>query len=268
MGDKAPSLISNKDVTLPPREDLLKAMQNAERSPEAARYLSERVHQIVDSSKFINKSPASRKVAEEVLKAVDEFTKFVEYKFEQGVKPWSGEMPEKSDFKRMQQGIAQEAVGTISQKQLPGIRFDFAISREGHFVRGYASTDNQAGPLGEDTVASLDRLFNAWLASKNPPIATDNGYFYRADANGNRDNKALTAEEVEELMQDSAEDFKRYLADRNVETSLVSKHRDYPGEEHRVKKAAAQKAVERAIEIGEEKAPEPTPQQSQSTAPR
>jgi len=254
----ANALAISRDVTLPSREDLLKAMQTSEHSSEAAQYLNQQVQKIVNTSKFLNKSPEAKKVAQQVVKAVEEFTQFVEYKFSQDSLIWSGKTPESSQFKKMQQGIAQEAIGTLSEKNHPNIRFDFAISKDGHFVRGYASTEKDAPPLEKDTVDSLDRLFNAWLANKHQ-IATEEGFFYKTDANGNQIRK-LTAEEVGDLMYDSAQEFKDYLLESKVETQLVSRQREYPGE-HRLeeaKKAAAQKAVDRITEKEEEAAPEVT----------
>src|SRR5205085_1285138 len=132
--------------------------------------------------------------------------------------------------------------------------FDFAISKDGHFVRGYASTGKEAPSLEDETVDSLDRLFNAWLAN-NHQVVTENGFFYKTDSDGNKTQK-LTAKEVEELMSDSAQKFKDYLQDRNVGTELESRQCEYPGEQRleETKKAAAQKAVEKVIEI--EEAPE------------
>ncbi len=258
MSANAPA-ISSKNESLPPREDLLKAMQTAEHSAEGAQYLSQQVHKRVENSRFLNKSPEARKVAQQVVKAVDEFTQFVEYKFSQESQIWSGQPP-RSSFDRMQSGIAGKASAEFSEKNYPSIRFDFGINKEGHFVRGYAPIEKGASPLEEETVDSLDRLFNAWLVNKHQ-VVTEGGFFFKTDAEGNQ-TRRLTVDEVEELMADSAQDFKDYLQANNVETQLVARHREYPGE-HRleeVKKAAAQKAVERVVEIEKAEEAEVQPQ--------
>lgn len=251
MSANAPAILRAKDESLPVREDLLRAMKIAENSPEAAQYLSQRVHQIVEKSRYLNKNPEAMKTAQEVIKAVDEFAQFVTFKFSQDAQIWSGQTPESSNFKNMQRGIAQQAIGALSDKNYPGIRFDFAINKEGHFVRGYASTEKGAPPLEEKTVESLDRLFNAWLADKHQ-VATEDGYFFKTDADGNKIGK-LSVEEVENLLTDSAQEFKQYLEESKVPTQIVSRQREYPGE-HRLeeaKKVAAKKAVERVIETAE-----------------
>ncbi|KTD40277.1 hypothetical protein [Legionella parisiensis] len=253
-----------KKKMLPSRDDLLKAMQCAEKSPELARYLRQQVHQIVENSIALNKNPESKALAHQVLKAVNEFTQFVEYKFSQESQVWSGKPP-KSSFDQMQSKIAEKAGATISEKNFPSIRFDFGISNEGHFVRGYGSTEKGAPPLEEETVDSLDRLFNAWLAN-NHQVITRDGFFFKNEKGAERQ---LTGEEVEAIMADSAKDFKEYLKKSGVETELVSRQREYPGE-HRLeetKKAAAQKAVDRVIKEAELEEERPEPEQPQNVGP-
>ncbi|MCE0721602.1 MULTISPECIES: hypothetical protein [Legionella] len=254
-----------KKKALPPRDDLLKAMQSAERSPELARYLRQQVHQIVENSTLLNKSPESKALAQQVLKAVEEFTQFVEYKFSQESQVWSG-IPPKSSFDQMQTKIAEKAGATISEKNFPSIRFDYGISKEGHFVRGYGSTEKGAPPLEEETVDSLDRLFNAWLAN-NHQVITRDGFFFKNEKGVERQ---LTGDEVEAIMADSAKEFKEYLKRSGVESELVSRQREYPGE-HRLeetKKAAAQKAVDTLInEEAKLEKEMPEPEQAQNVGP-
>lgn len=252
-----------KKKALPPREDLLKAMQTAENTAKSAQYLRQQVHQVVKNSILLNKKPESQALAQQVLKAVDEYTQFVEYKFSQDSQIWSGQKP-KPALTLIQSRIAEDAIAALSKKNFPSIRFDFAISKEGHFVRGYASTESGAPPLEEGTVDALDRLFNAWLANEHR-VVTKDGYFYQNNPGGNQ--IKLTVEEVEALMADSAKEFKEYLKQSGVQTELVSRQREYPGE-HRleeIKKAAAQKAVERVIEEAERE--EERPEQPQNVGP-
>ncbi|HHF7375916.1 hypothetical protein [Legionella bozemanae] len=253
-----------KKKALPPREDLLKAMQTAEKSAKSARYLRQQVHQIVENSILLNKNPESQALAQQVLKAVDEFTQFVEYKFSQESQTWSGKPP-KSSFDQMQTKIAEKASATLSEKNVPSIRFDYGISKEGHFVRGYGPTEKGAPPLEDETIDSLDRLFNAWLAN-NHQVITRDGFFFKNEKGVER---KLTGDEVEALMADSAKEFKEYLKKSGVESELVSRQREYPGE-HRLeetKKAAAQKAVERVIEEAEREEERPEPEQPQNVGP-
>lgn len=247
MSANTPVIRSTKDIALPPKSELLKAMQNAEKSPELAHYLKNGVHNIIERSRYYSKSSEAREAAREVEKAVDEFVQFVEYKFSQRANIWSGALPETSSFKNMQKGIAEKAANDLTEKNYTGIRFDFAISQDGHFVRGYAVPGTDA-PLEEGTVDCLDQLFNAWLAEKHQ-IATENGYLFKTDADGNKIQK-LTVEEVEQLLDDSAKEFRDYVRETNVSTELVSHQREYPGERRLqdVRRDAAQKAVEKIIE--------------------
>lgn len=326
MSANAPVIQSTKNVVLPIKEELLKAMQNAEKSPELARYLQSRVQEIIQQSRFYNKSPEAMKAAREVEKAVNDFVQFVEYKFAQKANIWGGVLPETSSFKKMQEGIAEKAASDLTEKNYATIRFDFAISQDGHYVRGYAtegcdlhlmsefpqspaqyknsyiftndtkelyyiksdgkfekveiddfnlfeaklnairnnddtklhlrreqildiitSNGGHTPPLEESTVDSLDQLFNAWLAKKHQ-IATENGYLFHTDAGGNKIQK-LTVKEVEQLLADSAKEFRDYVQESKVSTELVSRQREYPGESRleAARKEAAQKAVDRII---------------------
>ncbi|AWN75518.1 hypothetical protein LEAN103870_06560 [Legionella anisa] len=249
MSATVSALVTTKDRFLPSREDLLRAMQSAEKSPEAARYLRDQVHQIVEKSRHYNKDPEAKALAQQVLKAVDEFTQLVEYKFSQESQVWSGKPP-KSTFDQMQTQIAKQAGAEISKKNFERIRFDYGINEEGHFVRGYGPTKKGDPALGDDTVESLDRLFNAWLANDHQVI-TREGYFLKKDETGKE--RQLTRNEVEALMEDSAKEFKEYLKRSGIETELVSQQKDYPGE-HRLedaKKKAAQERVEQVAEVQE-----------------
>lgn len=247
----APAIVPLKDVNLPLREDLLRAMKLAENSPEAAQYLRQRVHEIVERSRFINKSPEAMHAAQQILDAVDEFAELVTYKFPQDGQAWTGKLPSSSSVESMHSGITQQAVNKLSEKKLPGIRFDYAISEIGHFVRGYASTEKGASQLDETTVDSLDRLFNAWLANKHG-VATRDGNFFKMNAEGHIDeSKKMTAAEVEELLADSAQDFKDYLVESKFNTEIVSRQRDYPGE-HRLEEAR-KKAMDKILQGVEEK---------------
>ncbi|KTD70919.1 hypothetical protein [Legionella tucsonensis] len=265
MSANAPVIVSTKNVTLPPREDILKTMQTGETTPEGAQYIRERVHQIVENSKWINRNPEAIATGKEVLKVVDEYAKFVEYKFSQDSQIWKGQDP-KPALVLMQSRIAEEAIDALSKKNFPSIRFDFAISEEGHFVRGYASTEKEAPPLEVGTIDALDRLFNAWLANEHR-VVTKEGNFYKNNPGGNQ--IKLTAEEVEALMADSAKEFKEYLKKSGVESELVSRQREYPGE-HRleeIKKAAAQKAVDTLIKEAKLEEEKPEPEQPQNVGP-
>ncbi|MBI2785940.1 MAG: hypothetical protein HYX60_06405 [Legionella longbeachae] len=243
MSSTAP-VVPNKEVTLPAQTELLKAMQTSDTS-EGAQYLSARIHQLVESSKHLNR-PEIIETAKKVVAAVDEYAQFVEFRHASRSQLWSGQAPEVSSFKNMQMGIAEQALSKIGSKD---VRFDFAISQDGHFVRGYASPDKDAPPMEPTEVQSLDRLFNAWLA-EDYQIATENGYFYKTDSEGNLlKNQKMSMAEVDEIMANSAKEFKDYLHEKGG-IELTGKQREYPGEQRldELRRAAANKAAERVKE--------------------
>ncbi|CAM3068232.1 Dot/Icm secretion system substrate [Legionella steigerwaltii] len=260
-------ITSTKDVQLPNREDLLRAMKMAETSPEVAQYLSKRVHERVAQSRYINKTPEAMEVAQQIIKAVDEFAVLVAFKYPPDRQVWSGIEPKSSNIEYMHEAIAQNAADSLVKKNYPGIRFDFAISETGHFVRGYASTDKGAPHLDDETVDTLDRLFNAWLANKHHVI-TENGDFFKMNAQGQKTGNKMTVDEVEALLSNSAQEYKDYLKEQKVGTELVSRQREYPGE-HRMEEArhreeeAKKKAIDKIFE--EEKFEEKAEEEVQPT---
>jgi hypothetical protein len=231
--------VEKKDIYLTNKTELLKAMQVAN-SIEGAQYLRDGVRSIVSRSRHINSSPELQKVGADVVKAVDEFAKFIEFKFTASNDPWSGEKP-KSSLANMQGGIAQEALGKLDQQNL---RFDFAISKDGHFVRGYAPPEQGGKALGPETVDSLDRLFNAWLADKYQ-IITEDGFLFEPDPATGKPVRC-SADRVEEIMGNSAEDFSEYLLKNNIE--IFSRHREYPGEQ-RLEQKLREKAEKRIEQV-------------------
>ncbi|KTD05055.1 hypothetical protein OQJ19_09555 [Fluoribacter gormanii] len=237
------SVVSSKSEKPLIRENLLKIIKMAENSIEIAEYARKAVHQIIATYK----SPEKMKIGEQIGKTFDEITQLAIYQCSpQESRTWAGKPPV-SKKESMHRGITQEAVDILSKENYPGIRFDFGISKDGHFVRGYASTEKGAPPFEKKTEDLLDSLFNAWLAN-NHQVETEKGYFFKKDSDGNT--RKLTAEEVEELMSDSGQEFKDYLESNNFQTAIVSRHREYPGEQRlaEAKKATVQKAVEKAVE--------------------
>jgi hypothetical protein len=237
--------VEKRDVYLTNKAELLKAMQVAN-SIEGAQYLRDGVRSIVSRSRHINSSPELQKVGADVVKAVDEFAKFIEFKFTASNDPWAGEKP-KSSLANMQEGIAQEALGKLDQQNF---RFDFAISKDGHFVRGYAPPEG-GQPLTSETIDSLDRLFNAWLADKYQ-IITEDGFLFEPDPATGKPVRC-SVERVEEIMGNSAEDFSEYLLKNNI--GLFSRHREYPGE-HRLEQALKEKAEKQMERVEENVAEE------------
>lgn len=223
MAENTSFKVTTKDITLPPRENIIAAMDIAKNSPEAANYLNEQIEKIVEGSRFLNKSKEIREISDQVVAAVKDFAMDVSLR-KAPANIWNGEMPETSDFINLQKGIASRAIDKLNEESITGVRFDYAIAKDGHFVRGYGSTED-ASPLEQEMVNSLDDLFNAWLAEQK--ILTEEGYLYHTTEEGEK-GKQLKVDEVEGLFVNSAEGFKKYLEGK---FELVAQQREYPGEE-------------------------------------
>jgi len=131
------------------------AMNVAETSEEAAHYLVCRFEKILTDAKMLMQS-------QEIVKAVEEFARYVNFKFKTMSQPWAGELPEKDGYKNMHQNIANEAATQLQGAQ---ITFDFAINNDNSaFLRGYSAEN---GVFDAKAVVEADKLFNSWLAENN-----------------------------------------------------------------------------------------------------
>ncbi|MGL5741322.1 MAG: hypothetical protein ACRCXC_01595 [Legionella sp.] len=232
-------------VTVPPKTEFVKIFELTKNTPETARYTVDEVTDIVGQSRILKASPENIQLGRDVIAAMEEFADFVELK-QSTANKWGGEIPAPSDFANLQLGLGQRTFDKLQGQGLSGVRLDFAISADGHFLRGFAPTVKD-DPLFNsehkvDTVKSLDTLFSSWLAEQNPKLLTEGGRIYRVDENGNKE-RPLTVDELDKLMANSAEDFKAYLkAHGNID--LKARQREYEGE-NRLEQAKAARANEK-----------------------
>jgi hypothetical protein len=222
----AMSIASSSTSLFPTVQEIKLAMESAGTSIEAAEYLQD---QVTASAKqaAIRKNPELSEKASAIVDAVKGFVELVRAKFSLSAQPWSGESPVSL------KGNMLENIANSALKDLEGLvdtKLYYAVSEKGHFVRGY-SADNAA--LDQNAVAAMDKLFNAWLATKGYDM--QDGYFYK-------EGKKASAVEVEGLLNDGS--MQQYMDKKGV-ANVSMQTQDYPSEE---KTAQAKHQVEAAVE--------------------
>lgn len=232
-------------VRLPLKEELLAAMKVAETNIEAADYLVDRFKQILTSAKLLDKS-------KDILEKVVDYKKYVYFKLVSNAQPWSGQSGEPTDFKNMQDNIADDAAtklkSAIDGGELSGdIKLDIAINDMAQLLRGY-SADGKA--LDSKLVDLLDKLFNSWLAENE--VVSKGSTLHECDANGDikeqdQAQKIKTVEKIKELISNNQEGFGKYLKDKGIPIT-IQQHK-YPEARSEAEK---EQAVKDAIAAGED----------------
>lgn len=230
------SAVLSSNLQFPTTEEIKVAMETAGTSIEGAEYLQTKITQIADSIKAINKSPELRAKADNVLAAVGKFTEYVLFKLTASAQPWSGEEVESSELKNMLKNMAEAALKTMDDTSAL-IKFDYALSDQGHLLRGYSSNN---APLDEQSKATMDKLLNAWLATKDYVI--QDGYLFHADDKVRSEGSRVASDIVQQLFADNS--LEQYMTNKGV-ANFSTQTRDYPGEQ---KEARAQQILESALE--------------------
>jgi hypothetical protein len=215
----------------PKSDEIQEAMKMAGGSIDAAEYLLKRIKTLADEAKFLTKAP---ELKANVIAAVEKFVEYVQFKLTANGQPWAGQHVETSDMKNMQKNIAEAAAKELTGK-LNEVKLDYAISEKGHYVRGYSSN---TGALDSESVASLDKLFNAWLASKDYLVKS--GFIYNANDTVQSENTRINPEIIKQLLEDGS--LEEFMLSKGVNAELRA--RDYPGEQ---KEAQAKQEVSSAI---------------------
>ena len=224
--------------SLPLKQALLDAMSVAGNSIEAAQYLVTRVKKILTDAKLLEKS-------QDFMQKIEDFAKYTTFKLLSQAQSWSGQQTETVGFKNMQGNMAVDALkklDSLSGDIAKVIKFDFAIDNNANIVRGFSA---QGKPLDANAVASLDILFNAWLAEHN--IISKNGTLFQANPDGeiqvDANGKEIKANSnlVKQLIAEKS--FSDYAAKKGVK--LVSEEHPFPSAQH---DKQTQKAAHDAIE--------------------
>lgn len=217
----------------PTTQEIKASMETAGATIEGAEYLASRVRELATKSKFLSKNP---ELKENIIAAVDKFVDYVRFKLTVNGQPWSGQQVETSDLKNMQNNLAEAAVKEMAGK-VSDVKVDYAISADGHYVRGYSSSNGAVSP---ETVSNLDKVFNAWLASKDHVIK--GGFIYHVDDKVQNESTKISPEEIKKLMDEGG--LKDYMANKGI--TIQARERDYPGEE---KTAEITKDADLAVKV-------------------
>lgn len=221
----------------PSVEEIQEAMLMAEGSIEAAEYLALRIRELAANSKLMKNSPELR---DNIFAAVDKFVEAVKFKLTASNEAWDGEVSEDSDLQNMHKNIVAIAIKELGDKQLAALKIDYAIGDDGRYIRAYTSN---TGALDPATASNLDKVFNAWLASKGYIIK--GGYIYGANADTKEERNRLSAAEVKKLLAEGG--LLEYMAANGVKGNVSMKAHDDSGAAQAKKEVAS--AVDRAGQV-------------------
>jgi hypothetical protein len=193
----------------PNKEAILKALEVASLTPEAAAYLHKRLAETL--------SKVNIAASDEVLDRVNQFQKNVELRHGNRADAWQGKPDSiRTDFQNAQHNMAisllEEASPTLADGNL---KMDFAISEDADLLRAFSLNGE---PLNPDAATAVDTLFNDWLA-ENEMVSQDS-VIYESDKEGRiKENKngqstRANAQRVRELIADRDKGFTSYLNDK------------------------------------------------------
>lgn len=131
---------------------------------------------------------------------------------------WAGQPP-KTPFQLQQDSLVARAAKVLSEGTLVRLILDIALSNTAELLRGYSQ---EGAPLDEETLAVIDKLFNAWLAQDE--LVSKGGVIYegttegdpKTDAQGNPIRANAT-----ELRQKIPEEFNSYAKKYNFEVTVI-----------------------------------------------
>lgn len=248
----------SKKVSFPTSEAFGLCMETAN-SRGGAKYLGQQ------TDKYLNAAKIPTEMKNNIKGAMDNFVEKRVLQFSMNGDPWSGQKVNYATEMNMQLNAAEQAIKALNGK-LTNVKFDFAVSNAGSYVRGYSSGN---GPLDSESVTSLDKLVNAWLATKDGGYIVKDGFLYNAMDKVQGENNRINPEKVRELLASSG--LQEYLSGKGFDVKM--KERAYPGEtkEAQVKQdliSAANKANSASDAVKASKAEAPPPEEAPQTSVR
>lgn len=209
---------------VPLSAEISAAMEVAKTSDEASKYVVQRVTAILTATKMLKKSG-------DLIKKLEDFAQYVDFKSRVSPQIWSGHVGKSTDFKNMQEHIAEDAVKAVKAHTQGDIKLDMAISVAGEILRGYSAGGQQI----KDPVIleMLDKLFNAWLAENN--IVSKASALYEANAKGEITHDAngevkVNSEHIKQLMNDPEKGLVKYAQEKDFALTIDTNHA-YPAEQ-------------------------------------
>lgn len=221
-----------------PDKDALLAMLDTVTTPEGAYYAQERI------VKRLAKIEASDKVIMKVKEFASHLKEVSDRQTTGSI--WTGSGEPLTDFKSLQQFLAEHSVETVKgllkqsdlldeNGELKGeLQLDFAINDDAQFVRGYKL--NGQPIKSKAMIELLDDVFKAWLAEKG--MFYKNGQLVDVDdmgkikQNENGKDVLMQREEVFNRLQDDKNGFSSYLKNQGIQSKVV--RRAFPEAESEV----------------------------------
>ncbi|KTD19938.1 hypothetical protein [Legionella londiniensis] len=203
--------------SLPTSDSLYKCMEVATK-PDSARYFHTQFEQrLIDAGLKDKSGPV-----------LNEVKKFADYIALQGSNsnPWSGDIHIPSAFHNYQEHLAKEAIKEVA---VNNIDFDYAVSNQSEFLRGYS---NNGQPVDGETLSSMDKIFNAWLVEND--MLCNNGVIYEATAKGDikLDSKGepvkADPERLKSLLHHKDKGFEQYLHKKDEAIQVNVREQAYP----------------------------------------
>lgn len=231
-------------IVLPTKEQLLIAMKLSETSVEGANYLVERFKKILIGAKMLDKS-------DDLMNKVQEFADMVKFKLTSVTDAWSGKLKDTTDFKTMQENMADSLVTQVKVLLQGELKLDVAINDLAQLVRGFSADGKAVEPK---LLEQLDKLYTSWLAENN--IVSKSSTLYQSDENGvikkdaNGKEAKADAEYIRQLIDDPEKGFAKFLKDRDLKIT-VQQHKYPDAKSDAEKRADLESAIKASTDVKE-----------------
>lgn len=206
-------------VTLPLKDQLLLAMKVGETSIEGAEYLLKRFKEIVERAKM-------KEGVGDMIERLEKYTELVKMRLSRSRDAWLGAGISLSDHQNMQENLANRASQALITLGVPeDLQLDIAIKDSSQVLRAYSEGGKELEP---EKIASLDTLYNAWLAKHN--ILLKDGILYKTDKDGiilkNGAGEDITAdpEETRTLIDNVSQGYKKFVQDKGISSLTIQQH--------------------------------------------
>lgn len=196
---------------VPDSNQIKTIMKLVERSPEGADYFCQRLE-----TTFKNAVVLDKPVFQSMLDRVKSFRDQVVYNSELGADAWAAENISATLYQNYLQHSAELAVNEVSHQLTGDLGVEVAVGKGGEILRGY--TDGGKPIVDPDLRDSLDKAFNAWLATNE--IKTKDGILYKATIDGVIRQKegggemVADAKKVQELIMDARDGLQNYFVEK------------------------------------------------------
>ncbi|MFI4919059.1 MAG: hypothetical protein ACHP65_05840 [Legionellales bacterium] len=204
---------------VPVFEQIIKAMEVAQTSTEAADYLVVKIKERFTDAKVLEQN-------KELLVHVEEFGENVALKVVKSNQAWFGQEAKGTDYDNMQENIAKKSVDALKAADIQEhLHLDLAINDNAQLLRGY-SHNGQALSNPEEA----DKLFNAWLAIHD--VKSLSSVLYQADKNGEvlaaQGNIAANVARIRQLVNDPQQGFGKFMQEKGIPVTI--QQHDYPSQ--------------------------------------